>query len=783
MLIIDHFVSSIRAAARYNTDVQAAPHCILWTDADRQWEVVIPRLQQALPELFVLGDYDPNRKQGPAIWLRGVVAHTLSEVQFPKNLTPILYLPGVSRQDLRAVEGCAPHLKPLAELQYRGVIWSQVNAKDWTILAYLQTAQGGLNLNVNHDQGTKSAIQLALPNLLELDTDRFRGKRLDKDDFYQLISADPTRELLEWLDQGDAFRKTKSGSQWRAFVELCQYQFSFNPEKDGHISGLEKLANHTGIWQTIWQRYCDSYTKFSEIPQRIRTCNPPSQTLDWHDASSQLYSGWPQWNDLQEDKLRSDLLSIDNQMPNAARKIILELEQRHGHRRALIWAEMGNSPLAQTLEPLTLLAKVTADVPLDGGTINDLVAGYKSSGWRADDAVMRALGCVRRSEDVDAVTIAVRSIYLPWAENSARFLQQLIDKSSYPGGNINSAPQVNYNSGTCILFVDGLRFDIAQRLIKELERNDFSVQSSEHWAALPSVTATAKPAVSPVRHQIIGREANVDFEPQVAESEKSLSGGYHFKKLLTDSGWQRLEGVDTGDPSSKGWSEIGAIDTAGHNGDLVYKLDAILKDIKDHVQRLLNAGWKQIDIVTDHGWLFMPGDLPKIDLSKALTENMWGRCAAIKTGASTKDRLFSWFWNPNQHFALADGISCFSKNRTYAHGGLSLQECFTVHFVVTPSNKLSDRASVLITEIDWIGMRCVITAEGSIINYQADIRTEPGDATSSKVVKVKTIKSDGTVSLIVEDEDLKGKNATAVILGENGQLITQKPTVIGGDGK
>ena len=64
---------------------------------------------------------------------------------------PVLYLPGYSRQDLRAVESCPEPIKLLAELQYRGVIWSQINAKDWTILAYLKSEQGGLGLDVALD--------------------------------------------------------------------------------------------------------------------------------------------------------------------------------------------------------------------------------------------------------------------------------------------------------------------------------------------------------------------------------------------------------------------------------------------------------------------------------------------------------------------------------------------------------------------------------------------------------------------------------------------------------
>ena len=54
-------------------DGEARPCAILWTDPRREWTPAIDRLQQALPELLVLGDYDPSRRTGPAVWLRCVV--------------------------------------------------------------------------------------------------------------------------------------------------------------------------------------------------------------------------------------------------------------------------------------------------------------------------------------------------------------------------------------------------------------------------------------------------------------------------------------------------------------------------------------------------------------------------------------------------------------------------------------------------------------------------------------------------------------------------------------
>ena len=112
MRVIEHLVKTLRNSAIFNPEVQVTPSCILWPDKDRQWEAVIPRLQSELAELLVLGDYAPESRTGPAIWLRCVIAGKAPEVTLPGDRVPVFYLPGVSRQDLRAIEDCPDLLKP-----------------------------------------------------------------------------------------------------------------------------------------------------------------------------------------------------------------------------------------------------------------------------------------------------------------------------------------------------------------------------------------------------------------------------------------------------------------------------------------------------------------------------------------------------------------------------------------------------------------------------------------------------------------------------------------------
>lgn len=348
-LVKDRLLHSIRSAARHNPDVQVPPACILWPDGDRQWEPVVPRLQNEMPELLRLGDYAPEQRIGPAIWLRCVIARLIERVSLPAVQTPVLYLPGITRQNLRAVESCPDPLKPLAELQYRGVIWSQVNAKDWTILAYLKSNQGGLGLDVAQDTETKHAMQLALYRVLDEDLGMLSGKHLDKDYFNTLLSGgDPVRDLLQWLDQGEAFRASRDENAWRGFVEVCKSQLAFDPENDGPIKAASLLAYAKGPWSNVWDRFREAPSRYAGIPAMIRKTSPPMDLFEDKIA-------WPQWNDQQEVSLRQTLLAAAKLPAHQAREKLLSAEQEHAGRRGSVWAELGEAPLAMALKGIVAL--------------------------------------------------------------------------------------------------------------------------------------------------------------------------------------------------------------------------------------------------------------------------------------------------------------------------------------------------------------------------------------------------------------------------------------------
>lgn len=771
--VLDHVQESLRKTSSFNSGVQTGPAVVLWPDPARQWEPAIRLLRETRPHLLTLGDFDPTRKRGPAIWLKCMIANRLPEADWTEDEIPIVYLPGVSRLDLRAVESCSRHLQPVAELQYRGVIWSQINGKDWTVNAFLSSKKGGLGLDVAQDRATQAALLRATHPLLNTRVSDLRGRRLDALDFDGLLSPDPVRDLLLWLDQPEEMEKEWSGPRWDAFAAHSRQAYRYDPGADGPLIGAEKLAEAEGTWGAVWQRFRDFRIGCPGLVERLFSASPGDLLAD--------DSHYPKVNKRQEDQLRDDLTSFHDLGPKEALECIEKLESVHAQRRRWVWFDRGDAPLAGAIEPLSQLAKLigSSPNPSDPATWAKV---YSEQLWRIDWFALQALSSVKTKADLDAVGVALQAIYVPWVSDCAVSFQDSVMKNEYPGlGVMVKEKAAEYKlGGDCVFFVDGLRFDVGKALTSKLEDAGISCNFGCAWAPFPSVTASGKAWVSPVADQITGRPTDKDFEPSLKSEDKPLST-HNFRKLLKESGWQILKGFESGDPSGSAWVEFGDLDHYGHEHGirLSHEIDRVCNDLVERINNLIQSGWKQITIVTDHGWLLVPGGMPKVSLDKHLTETRWGRCAVMKPGVPAQGPVLGWGWCPEVAVASAPGISCHRNGLEYSHGGLSLQECLIPIIDIRTSNDGSASQYVEITKLKWLGLRCRMECEGTGEGYQTDLRSKANDASTSFCGSMKTIK-DGKASLAVLDDDQEGTAAMVVIMDANGSVVAKQNTVIGG---
>jgi hypothetical protein len=767
--LLDQIEARLRDAATFNPNAETAPVAILWPDPDGQFRVVIDALRAALPVL-TLGDLDESTRTGPAYWLRCAIAGT---IELPGlSGTPIVYLPGVARSDLRAVESCPRALAPIAELQYRGNWFAHHNGKDWTVRALLGSSERGLGLDVAEDSATNDSLKGALAELLAVPVRRL-NQRIDAEFLQRLLNPDPAAKLLEWLDDPIRFREANAGPQWDAFVGLCRTEFGFDPAADGELSGGRLLGLREGSWSGVWQRFAAEPERFPGIEDRLRKGRPGGQMSIFEEGSLEVDEGWPQDNEKAEKVLGAALEGLADSAPGEARAAILRLEAEHRNRRNWVWARLDRAPLAFAIEHLARLAELTTASP--ASTVEELQNAYAESGWRADDAFLAALAGVEQREKRAQVAAAGLAVYRPWLDLHARALQEAIgpqvNAGTYPVG-----PEASTDTGTVTVFVDGFRLDLAHRLIARL--GGLVTEVSTTLAALPTVTDTAKPVLTPVPPDALS--PGKDLGPVRASSSAKASISV-LRGFMGERGGQILEAAEMGDPSSWAWTEALAIDSRGHNFGLglVDDLDRELDDLAKRIRLLLEAGWTRVEVVTDHGWLLIPGGMERVDLPASTVELKKGRCARLKDGADVSVPTVPWHWDPGVRIALAPGISCFEANKEYEHGGVSLQECVVPRVAVTAGVADVRTGGAAITKVKWLGLMCRVEYENVAPGATVDIRALPADSTTSVGATTKETTTSGKQSLHIEDEDLQGETAYLVIVGSDGRILAQRDVTIG----
>lgn len=771
MTVLEHLLSVIHHSGIYNRHDLAKPNVILWTDGERLWEKSARMISHSQPGFFQLDESEVGDFSGPSTWVRYQLG------KWTGDNVPVVYLPGIHRHQFRGAAGFPEYARHLYALQFQGQFCSQLNGKDWTPAAILGSEDGGLGLRVARDRATQQALGDQLEAVLQTPVAELRGKQLEASDFHELAIGDPVRLVLDWMNAPEKATKDWPESQLAAFLAFCKKDLGFHPEKDGIITAAEKMTSGDGKWTKVWNRFEELALSLPGVRQSLDLVKPA-------DLFSNSNPRIPATNRRLEDELRKGLGEVGTLPEAKAKEALLALAKVHSPRAGTLFARLGEAPLAKAI---THLDRMVAGMKngVAGTDCASIGESYLEGAWVVDAEARRAWDAARKSEDAAAVATALRATYLPWLESLATRLQACA--AAYPIKKSQDAREQVIEPGTVILFVDGLRVDLAKELIETMTTDDLKIESAPAWSAMPSVTATAKPAWQPLAAALHGHAASEVFEPIVAATGKPC-GTTEFRKLLKECGLTWVDPSQAGNPEQCGWTEVGAFDRYGHDqgAKLAWRIHEELLGVRQRIEELLQAGWKSVRVVTDHGWLWMPGGLPKVDLPKHLTVSKWGRCALPDPQASHELPMVPWFWGNEHPIVLAPGISVFKNGTEYTHGGMTLQEALTltIHF---SREQVSGGAPASITSSKWSGFRLKIGIDPADPTVRADIREKVADPSSSifkgekpEKEKQKAPDADGTLTLFVEDDSSVGKAAFLVIL-RNGIVLAKKSITIGED--
>jgi hypothetical protein len=737
---LETLAETLRDCRKYASGAEAAPEAIVWCDPGSEYLPIVPPLRARLPGLLTLGAYEPGTRTGPALWLRAAAGRHVSGIEWPADEPAIIYLPGYGREILRGAEDCPADLAPLVWLAVAGSFFGQPKqARDWTLRGFLAAQGSPIGLDIPEDKATREALGRAAASLFTEPMESLKGRRLDAAALDELLVPDPVADMLRWMD--GTLTADTDPQRFAAFASLAAKQMRFDPRKRSPQDAAARLAKREKAWGKVWDRFEEANGAYEGVVKLLRFEEPQSLF--------ERCEAYPILIERGEHELRLALLTLTSATPEKAATTLADLEERHGRRRETIWAKRGEARLAQALEYLAAAAQAAA---LPAHDAQALAEAYLADGWQADWAAMRALDIARTGEDREAVTAALRAVYLPWLDAGAAALQKLAGDGEVRFALPSKPPAPPARSA--LLFVDGLRMDLAQQLAALLSARGAAVQVGCVWSGFPTVTATCKGLASPAAG-ILAAASAADLIPfyQGKPAQKPV-----LLRAIEAAGWSTAESLLSDEPL---WREIGRFDERGHvlGADLATQAHDLLVEVADIALRLARQG-RRVRIVTDHGWLLMPGGLPQVALGAGLTVagGKGHRVATLKEGAPTTYPRLPWSWDKGVLLATATGARAFYAGVEYARGGVSPQECVlpVLDIVAAPA------AAPVVIKPSWQRLRLKVEVQGGA-GLMFDVRLGEDMSGDSILPKgARPLDELGQVGVLIPDE-YQGKQICLIV--------------------
>jgi hypothetical protein len=752
---LDALAEALRDCRKFASGAEAAPEAILWCDQGGEFLPILPMLRARMPGLLTFGTYNSVTRTGPAVWLRAAAARQVSEIAWAPDEPPIIYLPGQGREVLRGAEDCPAELCPLVWFAVAGSFFGQPKqARDWTLRGFLAAQGSPVGLDIPEDKATREALCRAATRLFAEPIEALRGRRLDGPVLDGLLVPDPVGDMLRWID--GTLTPESDPQRFEAFASLAVKQMAFDPRKRSRQDAAARLAKRQKGWVKVWDRFEEANGAYEGAVKLLRL-EEPQNLFEGRDA-------YPAVIERSEKELRQGLLRLASVTPDKAAAMLSDLEERYGRCRETVWARRGEARLAQALEHLAIVAN--APLPTSANA-DKLAENYLADGWKADWAVVQALEIARTGEDREAVTAALRAVYLPWLDAGAARLQALAAVGNVPFAQPTKPPPPPARAA--LLFVDGLRMDLAHQLAALLRARGAVVKVGRTWSGFPTVTGTCKGLASPAANLLAPSVEGLIpyYQGKVAQKPVLL-------KAIEAAGWSTTESLLSDAPL---WCESGRFDERGHalGADMAPLLRDLLDEVAEIALRLARQG-RRVRVVTDHGWLLMPGGLPQAELvaGLAIAGGKGHRVATLKEGAPTTYLRLPWSWNKGVLLATATGVRAFFAGVQYAHGGVSPQEC------ILPVLDIAAAPETLpvVIKPTWQRLRLKVEVQGGA-GLMFDVRLGSDTSGESLLPKgARQLDDLGQVGVLIPDE-YEGKEVCLVVHPPNApQDVRAKQTAI-----
>lgn len=360
-----------------------------------------------------------------------------------------------------------------------------------------------------------------------------------------------------------------------------------------------------------------------------------------------------------------------------------------------------NLAVLHRVHQLSRLAREAREAAASVPTASKLCERYASSWWSLDALYLAVTVACREDHQLLTASEIASRVYFDYVDAVNQRFSDLIEKepSWPPAGTVGMIDAVSKvwassKASQAVLIIDALRFDLAQQLATALGPG---ATLEPVVTTLPSTTPYGMTALMPMASgepaiAYVGDKVSISAGSRAGLEDRAGRKAYLESFLLARDkaetvAFAELESILQGAPIPKTrWVVVFsyALDDRGHSpadsASLPGEAARTIPRLVRAVERLHQAGIARVDVVTDHGFIYLPATLtdslghPDLPAKQTVVKNP--RYSVLQQDAAATEVIRRASpMNAAISLGFPRGIRTLSKATVYLHGGISLQEC------------------------------------------------------------------------------------------------------------
>lgn len=356
------------------------------------------------------------------------------------------------------------------------------------------------------------------------------------------------------------------------------------------------------------------------------------------------------------------------------------------------------------LRRMRTLVKAASDAidAVPAYSIAQLVDAYIGGWWRIDDDYIGFRREADQHPSLSPLRHVVDRAYGEYLEASAGRWTRLIENDASWTSALPSVRDVTLDlwaakdGPRATLVIDAVRWDIARALEQRIgpgcrlqpilstlpSTTPFGMSALLPLDSTPAVSVGAKGVSLHVgKHEISSREGRISFLKEWFGGQGRTVAFLELDDILRGA---KIPAVDQVVVFNYALDQVGHAPATSAN--LPTEVEASVARIDLAVRQLHRAKIRHIDIVTDHGFLYVePSEIDSLGRPKVIAANALNRgprYVLLKSDAPAPDLIrIQVPLAPGNFVGLPRGIRTLVQAELYEHGGVSLQECVLPHLI------------------------------------------------------------------------------------------------------